>query len=76
MSHIVCSLFQCLILCSANRSAAHVTFLQGQGTSDGQAGSSNSVESSQNPRRIAAKILVPCSRSAVFNFEFAFENCF
>ena len=65
--------FRCLTLCSDN---AHVTFSQGQVTSEGQAVSSNSVEASQNPRRIAAKILVPCSRSAVFNFEFAFENCF
>ena len=32
--------------------------------------------SNQKPRRINAKVLVPCSRSAVFNFEFAFENCF
>ena len=30
----------------------------------------------QNTRRINAKVLVPCSRSAVFNFEFAFENCY
>lgn len=27
------------------------------------------------PRRLDAKFLIPCSRSAIFNFEFAFENC-
>ena len=25
--------------------------------------------------RLDAKFLIPCSRSAIFNFEFAFENC-
>ena len=27
------------------------------------------------PRRLDAKFLIPCSRSAIFNFEFAFQNC-
>ena len=27
------------------------------------------------PRSFDAKFLIPCSRSAIFNFEFAFQNC-
>ena len=30
---------------------------------------------SRPPRRLDAKFLIPCSRSAIFNFEFAFQNC-
>lgn len=35
-----------------------------------------SAQNDKKPKRYEAKILVPCSRSAVFNFEFAFENCY
>ena len=59
----------CLVHCFPPGSTNEQTYVTSvSGTS--------SAETGNNPRRIDAKILVPCSRSAIFNFEFAFENCY
>ena len=59
----------CLVHCFPPGSTNDQTYITSvSGTS--------SAETGNNPRRIDAKILVPCSRSAIFNFEFAFENCY
>jgi len=53
----------------------------GSKTGPGQA-SGNNVESTEEdninrtPKKFDAKFVFPCARSAVFNIEFAFKNCF
>ena len=53
----------------------------GSKTGPGQA-SGNNMESTEKdtmnraPKKFDAKFVFPCARSAVFNIEFAFKNCF